>query len=106
MWVSCAICSCCHLEREMLITRNSAIKHQDLVLALLEAVQLLTWAAVIHCGGRQRDGSFVSQEHDRVDQTAKQAARLQEPEQVTALVMGRPCTPQPPPVLPTGTQTC
>ena len=77
----------------MLTTRNSAIKHQDLVLALSEAVQLLSRGAVIHCGGRQREGSFVSQAHGKVDQTAKQAARLQEPEQVTALVTGRPHTP-------------
>ena len=90
----------------MLTTRNYAIKHQELVLALLEAVQLLTRAAVIHCGGRQRGGSFVSQAHGTVDQTAKQAARLQEPEQVMALGTGRPRTPQPPPVLPTGTQSC
>ena len=42
----------------------------------------------------------------KADQTAKQAARLQEPEQVMALGTGRPRTPQPPPLLPTGTQSC
>ena len=61
-----------------------------MILALLEAVQLPTQVAVTHCRGRQRDGSFVSQGNSKADQIAKQAARLQEPEQVIALVVGPP----------------
>ena len=61
-------------ERGLLTTRNSPIKHKDLILALLEAVQLPTQVAVIHCRGHQRDGSFVSQGNSKADQIAKQAA--------------------------------
>ena len=75
-------------ERGRLTTRNTPIKHKDLILALLEAVQLPTQVAVIHCKGHQRDGSFVSQGNSKADQIAKQAAWLQEPEQVMALVIG------------------
>ena len=53
-------------------------------------MQLPTQVAVTHCRGRQRDGSFVSQGNSKADQIAKQAARLQEPEQVIALVVGPP----------------
>jgi len=44
----------------MLTAGNSPRKHEDLILALLEAVQLLTQVALIHCRGHQGDGSFVS----------------------------------------------
>ena len=74
----------------MLTAKNSPIKLTDLILALLEAVQLLTQVAVIHCRGHQRDGSFVSQGNSKADQIAKQAAQLQEPEQVMALLTGPP----------------
>ena len=47
-------------ERGMLTAKNSPIKHNDLILALLEAVQLPTQVAVILCKGHQKDGSFVS----------------------------------------------
>ncbi|XP_059963693.1 ribonuclease H-like [Mesoplodon densirostris] len=77
-------------ERGMLTAKNSPIKHKDLILALLEAVQLLTQVAVIPCRGHQRDGSFVSQGNSKADQIAKQAVQLQEPEQVMALVIGPP----------------
>jgi len=43
-----------------------------LILALLEAVQLLTWVAVIYCRGYQREGSFVSQGNSKADGTDKQ----------------------------------
>ena len=77
-------------ERGMSTPRNSPIKHKDLILALLEAVQLPTQVAVIPCRGHQRDGSFVSQGNSKADQIAKQAVQLQEPEQVMALVIGPP----------------
>ena len=77
-------------ERGMLTAKNSPIKLTDLILALLEAVQLLTQVAVIHCRGHQRDGSFVSQGNSKADQIAKQAAQLQEPDQVMALLTGPP----------------
>lgn len=51
---------CYMLERRMLIARNPLIKHKDLILALLEAVQLLTQVALIHCRGHRGNGSFVS----------------------------------------------
>ena len=44
----------------MLTVRNSPRKHKDLILALLEAVQLPTQVALIHCRGHRGDGSFVS----------------------------------------------
>ncbi|XP_069397099.1 ribonuclease H-like [Delphinus delphis] len=72
-------------ERGMLTAKNSPIKHKDLILALLEAVQLLTQVAVIPCRGHQRDGW-----NSKADQIAKQAVQLQEPEQVMALVIGPP----------------
>ena len=56
----------------MLIARNPLIKHKDLILALLEAVQLLTQVAVNRA--HQRGGSFVSQGNIKADQTVKQAA--------------------------------
>ena len=77
-------------ERGMLTARNSPIKHKDLILAFLEAVQPPTQVAVAHCRGHQRDGSFVSQGNSKADQIAEQAAQLQEPEQVMALVIGPP----------------
>lgn len=77
----------------MLTAGNSPIKHKDLILALSEAVQLLTQVEVIHCRGHQRDGSFVNQENRKADQTAKHLARVQEPEQIVALVL----TAAPPP---------
>ena len=44
----------------MLTAGNSPRKHEDLILTLLEAVQLPTQVALIHCRGHQGDGSFVS----------------------------------------------
>ena len=52
----------------MLIARNSPIKYKDLILALLEAVQLLTQVTVIRCRGHQRDGSLVSQGTEKLIQ--------------------------------------
>ena len=59
-------------ERRMLTAKNSPIKHTDLILALFEAVQLLTQVAVNRA--HQRGGSFVSQGNSKADQTVKQAA--------------------------------
>lgn len=59
-------------ERRMLTAKNSPIKHKDLILALFEAVQLLTQVAVNRA--HQRGGSFVSQGNSKADQTVKQAA--------------------------------
>ena len=61
-------------ERGMSTPRNSPIKHKDLILALLEAVQLPTQVAVAHCRVHQRGGYFVSQGNSKADQIAKQAA--------------------------------
>ena len=60
----------------MLTASISPIKHEDLILALLEAVQVLTQTAVIHYRG-QREGSFVSQGNSKADQRAKQTSWLQ-----------------------------
>ena len=72
---------CYMLERRMLIARNPLIKHKDLILALLEAVQLLTQVSVIHCRGHQRNGNFLTQGNSKADQTAKHASQIQEPKQ-------------------------
>ena len=42
----------------ILTAKNFPIKHKDLILALLEAVQLPTQVAVIHCWGHQREESL------------------------------------------------
>lgn len=68
----------------MLAARNSSIKPKDLILALLEAVQLPTQVAVIHCKGHQTDRSFISQGNNKADQATKQAVQLQEPDQIMA----------------------
>ena len=81
MGFPCATCLCCHLERRMLIARNPPIKHKDLILALLEAVQLPTQVAVVHCRGHQRNGSFLRQGNSKADQTAKNASQIEEPKQ-------------------------
>ena len=65
----------------MLITRNSPIKHKDLTLALVEAVQLPTQVAVIHHRGHQRNGNFLRQGNSKADETAKHASQMQEPKQ-------------------------
>lgn len=65
----------------MLIARNPPIKHKDLILALLEAVQLPTQVAVVHCRGHQRNGSFLRQGNSKADQTAKNASQIEEPKQ-------------------------
>ena len=44
-------------EKEMLTASSSPTKHEDLILALLEAVQVPTQTAVIHYRG-QREGSL------------------------------------------------
>ena len=46
--------------------RNSLIKHTDFILALLEAVQLLSQVAVISVGAI-RDGPNVSQGNSKAD---------------------------------------
>ena len=71
----------------MLTGKNSFIKHKDLILAFLEALQLPSQVAVIHCRGHQSNGPFLSQGNSRADKTEKQAARLQEPEQGMAPVI-------------------
>lgn len=65
----------------MLIARNPPIKHKDLTLALLEAVQLPTQVAVIHCRGHQRNGNFLRQGNSKADQTVKHASQMQGPKQ-------------------------
>ena len=52
-------------ESGMLTTRNSPIKHKDVILALLEAVQLSTQVAVIYCRSHQRDGTFESEPREQ-----------------------------------------
>ena len=72
----------------LITTRNSSTEHKDLVLALLEAVQLPTRAALVHCGCHQREGSFVSQGHGKADQTAEQS--------IPVLLSGEPPGPEEP----------
>ena len=61
----------------MLTARNSATKHEDLILALLEAVQFLTQVAVIPCKGHRKDRSFITQRKNKADQVPKHTVQLQ-----------------------------
>ena len=80
-------------ERRMITDRNSSIKREDLILALLEIVQLLTQVAVIHCRGNQRMDLFLCQGNRKADEIAKQIFRLQELEQIMGLGNAPPPTP-------------
>ena len=64
-------------ETGMLTARNSATKHEDLILALLEAVQFLTQVAVIPCKGHWKDRSFINQRKNKADQVPKHTVQLQ-----------------------------
>ena len=61
----------------MLTARDSAIKHEDLILALLEAVQFLTQAPVIPCKGLRKDRSFITQRKDKAEQDPKHTVQVQ-----------------------------
>lgn len=66
----------------MWAARNSSIKWKDLILALLEAMQLLT--QVVHCRGHQKMGSLEAKETEKLIKLQK--GQL-EHEQIMALVI-------------------
>lgn len=74
-------------EREVLTAKNSPIKHQDLILLLLEAVQIPHQVAIIHCKGHQRDGFLISQGNNRTNRATKQATQPQEPKSALAVIV-------------------
>ena len=64
-------------ETGMLTARDSAIKHEDLILALLKAVQFLTQAPVIPCKGLWKDRSFITQRKNKANQVPKHTVQVQ-----------------------------
>ena len=70
-------------ERGLLSALSSPIKHEELILRLLEAVKLPAKLAVIHCKGHQKGQEEEAQGNRKADQEAKRAAREATP--VTAI---------------------
>ena len=76
-------------KRRMWAARNSSIKWKDLILALLEAMQLLM--QVVRCRGRQKMGSLEAKETAQLIKLQKgQLGWLLELEQIMALVISPP----------------
>ena len=61
-------------ERGLLTLGNKDVKHVEVILQLLEAVNVRDWVAVIHCPGHQRDYPQTSQGNQIADKVARQAA--------------------------------
>uniref|UniRef100_A0A674JFD2 RNase H type-1 domain-containing protein n=1 Tax=Terrapene triunguis TaxID=2587831 RepID=A0A674JFD2_9SAUR len=61
-------------ERGMLTAQGSPVKHGPQILRLLEAVQLPSEVAVIHCKAHQREDQDVAKGNARADREAKRAA--------------------------------
>ena len=70
-------------DREMLSAWNSPIKHEELILRLLEAIKLPAKLAVIHCKGHQKGQEKEAQGNRKADQGLKQVSREATP--VTAI---------------------
>lgn len=67
------------------------IKHKVMHSAFLDG-EVCSSQPGSHCRGHQRNGSLVSQGDSKVYQTAKRQLKLQEPEQIMALVIDHPET--------------
>nr|XP_014428531.1 uncharacterized protein LOC106731948 [Pelodiscus sinensis] len=61
----------------MLTAQGCPVKHGAHILRLLEAVQLPSAVAVVHCKAHQRDDQDVAKGNARADREAKRAATLQ-----------------------------
>ncbi|XP_034625181.1 protein NYNRIN-like, partial [Trachemys scripta elegans] len=64
-------------QRGMLTAQGSPVKHGPQILRLLEAVQLPSEVAVIHCKAHQREDQDVAKGNARADREAKRAATLE-----------------------------
>ena len=64
-------------ERGLLTSGNKDVKHAEVILQLLEAVNVPDRVAIMHCPGHQRDGSQTSQGNQVADRAARQAAKKQ-----------------------------
>ncbi|KAG6932659.1 hypothetical protein G0U57_020933 [Chelydra serpentina] len=64
-------------QRGMLTAQGSPVKHGLQILRLLEAVQLPSAVAVVHCKAHQREDRDVARVNARADREAKQAATLE-----------------------------
>ncbi|XP_053882488.1 uncharacterized protein LOC128836328 [Malaclemys terrapin pileata] len=68
----------------MLTAQGSPVKHGAQILRLLEAVQLPSAVAVVHCKAHQREDQDVSKGNARADREAKRAATLKSPTEENA----------------------
>ncbi|XP_039356416.1 protein NYNRIN-like [Mauremys reevesii] len=64
-------------QRGMLKAEGSPVKHGTQILRLLEAVQLPSEVAVVHCKAHQREDQDVAKGNARADREAKRAATLE-----------------------------
>uniref|UniRef100_A0A674J3X5 RNase H type-1 domain-containing protein n=1 Tax=Terrapene triunguis TaxID=2587831 RepID=A0A674J3X5_9SAUR len=71
-------------QREMLTAQGSPVKHGSQILRLLEAVQLPSAVAVVHCKVHQREDQDVTKGNARADKEAKRAATLKSPTEENA----------------------
>ncbi|XP_024077342.2 uncharacterized protein LOC112122869, partial [Terrapene carolina triunguis] len=64
-------------QRGMLTAQSSPVKHGSQILRLLEAVQLPSAVAVVHCKAHQKEEQDVARGNARADREAKRAATLE-----------------------------
>ncbi|XP_032645002.2 uncharacterized protein LOC116829964 [Chelonoidis abingdonii] len=64
-------------QRGLLTAQGSPVKHGLQILRLLEAVQLPSEAAVMHCRAHQKENHSINQGNARADREAKRAATLE-----------------------------
>ncbi|XP_074919489.1 protein NYNRIN-like [Chelonoidis abingdonii] len=70
-------------QRGLLTAQGCPVKQGSQILRLLEAVQLPSEVAVVHCKAHQREDQDVAKGNARADREAKHAATLQPPEAKT-----------------------
>jgi ribonuclease HI len=61
-------------ERGFLTQQGTPIINGELINKLLQVATLPAQIAIIHCRGHQRNGKYLSQANNQVDQLAKKAA--------------------------------
>ncbi|CAM5134059.1 unnamed protein product [Natator depressus] len=67
-------------QRGMLTAQGSPVKYGPQILRLLEAIQLPSEVAVVHCKAHQREDQDVARGNARADREAKHAATLPSPQ--------------------------
>ncbi|XP_057898237.1 uncharacterized protein LOC131094601 [Melospiza georgiana] len=75
-------------ERGLLTTQGKTVKHAEEVLRLLEAVQLPTQVAIMHCKGHLKGNTIPEIGNRKADTEAKLAAARNREAEIAALIPG------------------